>query len=66
MTIEEFNRIYLIIQALIWAAMLVTAGITFLQFKVMQRAATGQNILALVNFLQQPHIQEARTTVRRI
>ncbi len=64
MTTECYNVWSLILQVLIWSAMIATFIVYFLQLRTMRRAAIGQNILSLVNFLQAPYVRDARTTVR--
>lgn len=63
MTTETYNAWSIALQVLIWVAMIATFMVYFFQLKAMQKAAIGQNILSLVNFLQMPHVREARTTV---
>jgi hypothetical protein len=41
-----------------------TVVIYFRQLRAMQAASKGQNILALVNFLQAQHVRDARKIVR--
>ena len=64
MTTDTYNVLNLGLQALISIAMIATFVVYFLQLRAMQRGATGQNILALVNYLQAEHVRAARTTVR--
>jgi hypothetical protein len=64
MSIDTFNIASLILQGFIWAAMLGTLWVYWAQLRAIRSAATGQNILALVNFLQADRVREARTTVR--
>lgn len=64
MTTEVYNAWNLILQVLIWGAMIATFIVYFRQLRAMQQGATGQNILSLVNFLQAPYVRDARTTVR--
>jgi hypothetical protein len=64
MATETFNFWYLILQLLLWLATLGMLGIFYDQLRASRAAATGQNILALVNFLQDPYVREARTIVR--
>lgn len=65
MTIEVYNAWSLLLQVLIWTAMIATFIVYFRQLRVMQHAAVGQNILSVVNFLQATYVRDARTTVRR-
>jgi hypothetical protein len=62
---EAYNFWNLVFQLLIWLAMLATFMVYFHQLRQMQRGSTGQNILALVTFLQAPYVRDARTTVRK-
>lgn len=64
MKTEVYNVYSLILQVLIWGAMIATFVIYFRQLRAMQRGAVGQNILSLVNFLQAPYVRDARITVR--
>lgn len=45
--------------------MIATLMITRQQLKEMQRSSAGQNILALVNYLQAQAVRDARTVVRK-
>jgi len=45
--------------------MVATFWIYRLQLQAMRQAATGQNILSLVNFLQASHVRDAPTVVRK-
>ena len=63
METNAYNAWSIALQVLIWAAMIATFIVYYLQLKAMQKAAIGQNILSLVNFLQAPHVRDARTTV---
>ena len=64
MTTEQYNLWSLILQLLIWTAMIATFIVYFSQLRAMQRGAVGQNIVSLVNFLQAPYVRDARRTVR--
>ena len=64
MTTEQYNAWSLILQLLIWVAMIATFFVYFNQLRAMQRGAVGQNILSLVNFLQAPYVRDARHSVR--
>lgn len=65
MSTETFNPLYLILQLLIWGAMLATLWVYVGQLRQMRAGATGQNILSLVNFLQATYVRDARTVVRQ-
>jgi hypothetical protein len=64
-TTDTYNMWNLVLQALIWVAMIATFIVYWRQLKAMQHGATGQNILPLVNYLQAENVREARTTVRK-
>jgi hypothetical protein len=64
-TTDTYNMWNLVLQALIWVAMIATFIVYWRQLKAMQHGATGQNILSLVNYLQAENVREARTTVRK-
>src|SRR3972149_12053393 len=54
----------LIVQGLIWLAMIATFIVYALQLKAMRKSSQGQNILSLVNYLQAQDVREARRVVR--
>jgi hypothetical protein len=66
MITEVYNAWSIVLQVAIWAAMFATFVVYFRQLKTMQKAAEGQNILSIVNFLQAPYVRDARTTVREV
>lgn len=55
----------LIVQSLIWLAMIATFIVYALQLKAMRQSSRGQNILSLVNYLQAQDVREARRVVRK-
>lgn len=63
-TTEVYNAWNLILQGLIWVALIATFIVYLRQLRAMQRGATGQNIVSLINLLQAPNVRDARTTVR--
>jgi hypothetical protein len=65
MTSEAYNAWSLILQLLIWGAMIATFIVYSRQLRAMRDSATGQNILSLVQFLQAPYVRKARETVRK-
>lgn len=60
-----YERANLLLQTLVWIAMVVTFVVYYLQLRAMRHAAHGQNILALVNFLQTEEVRVARGVVRK-
>jgi len=54
----------LIVQSLIWLAMIATFIVYALQLIAMRKSSEGQNILSLVNYLQAQDVREARRIVR--
>ena len=64
MTTDVYNALNLLLQLLIWGAMIATFIVYFLQLRAMQRGASGQNTLSVVTFLQAQYVRDARTTVR--
>jgi hypothetical protein len=65
MSTETYNFWSLILQAMVWIAMIFTWLAMSKQINEMRKGSTGQNILALVNYLQSQDIRDARTVVRR-
>jgi hypothetical protein len=65
MNTDFYNAWGLLLQVLIWAAMIATFIVYLCQLRAMKRAAVGQNILSVVNFLQATYVRDARTTVRK-
>ena len=66
MSTDSYNILNIILQFLVWVAMIATFMVYYKQLKTMRTSATGQNILSLVNFLQAPHVRDSRTIVREI
>lgn len=64
MNTEVYNAWSLVLQLMVWVAMIATFLVYFRQLRAMQRGAIGQNILSVVNYLQAPYVREARTIVR--
>ena len=64
MATEVYNLWNLILQALIWLAMIATFLVYHRQLKAMREGATGQSTLALVSFLQREEVRAARRIVR--
>lgn len=64
METEEYNLWNLILQTFVWGAMITTIILTHVQIRAVREGAKGQNILALVNFLQADNVRKARTLVR--
>lgn len=64
MSTDTYNILNLVLQGLIWVAMIATFLVYYGQLRAMRTAATGQNILSLVNFLQTSEVRDARTIVR--
>ena len=64
MTTGQFI-ITLLVQVLIWIAMIATFIVYYRQLAAMREATTAQNILALINFLQTPFVRNARRIVRK-
>ena len=64
MSTDTYNLCNLVLQALVWFAMIATFLVYRGQLRAMRDAATGQNILSLVNFLQTNEVREARRIVR--
>jgi hypothetical protein len=54
----------LVLQAIVWVAMIATLLVMRQQLLTMQQASVGQNTLALIDFIQAPDIRKARTIVR--
>jgi hypothetical protein len=63
MSAENYNLASILLQIVIAIVAFATVWVYYFQLRAMQNSAVGNNILALVNFLQQPHVREARTTV---
>jgi hypothetical protein len=61
---EVYNAWILLFQILVCLAMIGTFIVYYRQLLIMKKSSVGQNILAIVNFLQAPYVREARTTVR--
>lgn len=61
---EVYNVLNLVIQGLVWVAMIATFIVYHKQLRAMRDAARGQNILALINFLQAADVRSARELVR--
>jgi hypothetical protein len=66
MVTDVYNAWSIVLQVVIWAAMLATFIVYFRQLRTMQKTAEGQNILSIMNFLQAPYVRDARTTVREV
>ena len=73
MSTELYNLLNILLQVVVWGTMIVTLWVyhgqlqTYRgQLEAMTRGSTGQNIVALVNFLQQEHVRLARTVTRQI
>ncbi len=64
MTTEVYNFWSLILQMIVAGAVFATVVVYYLQLRAMQKSAVASNILALINFLQQPRVHDARTVVR--
>ena len=54
----------LIVQSLIWLAMIATFIVYALQLRAMRKSSEGQNFLSLVDYLQAQDVREARRVVR--
>lgn len=65
LTPAAYNFWTLILQLLIWVAMIATFIVYYRQLRAMRESATGQNILSLVQLLQAPDVRQARETVRK-
>ncbi|MDO8444843.1 MAG: hypothetical protein Q7T53_01855 [Deltaproteobacteria bacterium] len=63
MTPNAYNAWSIVLQVMIWTAMIATFIVYYLQLKAMQKGAIGQNILSLINFLQATNVRDARTSV---
>ena len=61
----SYPVIDILLQTLVWAAMLATLLISQYQLRAMRGGAEAQNTIALINYLQMPDIRAARTTVIR-
>ena len=57
MTTEVFNAWSLLLQAAIGASIVGTFLVYYFMLRTMRRSAVGQNLLSLINFLQQEHVQ---------
>jgi hypothetical protein len=65
MATEIYNIWSLIVQGFVGAAIILTFLIYWSILKATKDATSAQNILALVNFLQAPHVRRARRIVRK-
>jgi hypothetical protein len=65
MATETYNSYALILQAIFGFGTLATLYYMRRQLLQMQHGSHGQNLLALVDFIQAPHVREARTVVRK-